>query len=197
MLAVLRIVHRQQAVVDSLRIEEPLLGANQRIGPARAVGVAERALRVGDVTERLRKRIQISAALRRGKRARPIAAGSKELRLKEQRHRVIGIDAQRFVELRGRGGRIAGLECQLPVAHVIPRARVGRHADHPIDQRRRLRHLHSRSRKAAGQLVVAGANRHPGRIEAPDPSGAREYVRPVRSDPTPSGSRPSARGRRR
>ena len=69
MLAVLRVVHREQPVVDALHVEQPLLGTDQGIGLLRAGGIAERALRVGFVAERLRQRIELGAA-RCGSRAR-------------------------------------------------------------------------------------------------------------------------------
>ena len=141
MLVMFGVVHRQQAIVDALNVEETLLGADQRVGSCERRPRRQRALRVGLIAERLRQRIEFGAARRGGQRAVPVAVRAIKFGLIKQRHRVIGEDAQRLRELGVGRLRVAGLKGELRVTHVIPRARVGGDVEDAVDDLRRLRHL--------------------------------------------------------
>ena len=97
MLTMFGVVHGEESVVDSLRIEEPLLRDDERVGLAGTSHVTERALRVGFIAERLGQRIELGATSRRGEGAPPLPASAVKFRLQKQRLRVIRKNAQRFI----------------------------------------------------------------------------------------------------
>ncbi len=80
MRAPLRVVHCQQAVVDTLYVIQAPLGVDERIGLGCARSVAQRALRVGFVSQRLRKRIELGATCRRRESIAPSSVRPMPLR---------------------------------------------------------------------------------------------------------------------